>query len=296
MNRETDWILEGWESVLTDLPKGPEAVIGRVDWASKYWMLNEFKNEENLEWNDPWLKSLDLEYHNLNKETGLFWGLEANGDGYRKTTDEAVEFSKVNPPRGTRAQGRGELIKRLMSQHAHMGYLIDWIGFRLSKTDEPFLMLDPFISYKEEIIEHLNKFDPMPQQEIEQGKDMGSPGGRGKNRMNDCLFCKISKGSIPSAKVYESDTLFAINDINPQAPTHILIIPRIHQDTLLDVEEKDHALMGSVISVANQLAKEKGIDKSGFRLVVNCGAGAGQSVFHIHFHLLGGRAMTWPPG
>ena len=179
-NRETDWILEGWESVLTDLPKGPEAVIGRVDWASKYWMLNEFRNEENLEWNDPWLKSLDLEYHNLNKETGLFWGLEANGDGYRKTTDEAVEFSKVNPPRGTRAQGRGELIKRLMNQHAHMDYLIDWIGFRLSKADEPFLMQDPFVSYKEEIIEYLNKFDPMPQQEIEQGKDMGSPGGRGK--------------------------------------------------------------------------------------------------------------------
>ena len=114
--------------------------------------------------------------------------------------------------------------------------------------------------------------------------------------MNDCLFCKISEGSIPSEKVYESDTLFAINDINPQAPTHILIIPRIHQDTLLDVEEKDHALMGSVISVANQLAKEKGIDKSGFRLVVNCRAGAGQSVFHIHFHLVGGRAMNWPPG
>jgi proteasome accessory factor A len=182
-NRETDWILEGWESVLTDLPKGPEAVIGRVDWASKYWMLNEFRNEENLEWNDPWLKSLDLEYHNLNKETGLFWGLEANGDGYRKTTDEAVEFSKVNPPRGTRAQGRGELIKRLMNQHAHMDYLIDWIGFRLSKADEPFLMQDPFVSYKEEIKEYLNKFDPMPQQEIEQGKDMGSPGGRGKNRM-----------------------------------------------------------------------------------------------------------------
>ena len=103
--------------------------------------------------------------------------------------------------------------------------------------------------------------------------------------MSDCLFCKISEGSVPSDKVYESDTLFAINDINPQAPTHILIIPRIHQDTLLDVEEKDHALMGSVISVANQLAKEKELDKSGFRLVVNCGAGAGQSVFHIHFHL-----------
>jgi len=114
--------------------------------------------------------------------------------------------------------------------------------------------------------------------------------------MSDCLFCKISEGSVPSDKVYESDTLFAINDINPQAPTHILIIPRIHQDTLLDVEEKDHVLMGSVISVANQLAQEKGLDKSGFRLVVNCGADAGQSVFHIHFHLLGGRTMNWPPG
>ena len=114
--------------------------------------------------------------------------------------------------------------------------------------------------------------------------------------MSDCLFCKISEGSVPSYKVYVSDTLFAINDINPQAPTHILIIPRIHQDTLLDVEEKDHVLMGSVISVANQLAKEKELDKSGFRLVVNCGAGAGQSVFHIHFHLLGGRTMNWPPG
>ena len=114
--------------------------------------------------------------------------------------------------------------------------------------------------------------------------------------MNDCLFCKIGEGSIPSDKVYESDTLFAINDINPQAPTHILIIPRIHQDTLLDVEEKDHALMGSVISVANQLAKEKGLDRSGYRLVLNCVSGAGQSVFHIHVHLLGGRAMNWPPG
>ena len=179
-DRETDWILAGWESVLTDLPKGPEAVIGRVDWASKYWMLNEFRNEENLEWNDPWLKSLDLEYHNLNKETGLFWGLEANGEGYRKTTDEAVEFSKVNPPRGTRAQGRGELIKRLMNQHAHMGYLIDWIGFRLSKTDEPFLMLDPFVSYKEKIIEHLNQFDPMCDPENEESRDMKNPGSREK--------------------------------------------------------------------------------------------------------------------
>ena len=101
---------------------------------------------------------------------------------------------------------------------------------------------------------------------------------------------------IPSDKVYKSDTLFAINDINPQAPTHILIIPRIHQASLLDVEAKDHTLMGSVISVANHLAKERGLDTSGYRLVVNCGSGAGQSVYHIHFHLLGGRALSWPPG
>ena len=158
-NAETDWILENWASVLTDLPKGPEAVLGRVDWASKYWMLSEFKNEENLDWHDPWLKSLDLEYHNLNKESGLFWGLEASGDGYRKTTDAAVDHAKFNPPRGTRAQGRGELIKLLINQHSHMSYLIDWIGFRLNKTDDPFLMLDPFISYKEDVVEHMKQFE-----------------------------------------------------------------------------------------------------------------------------------------
>ena len=114
--------------------------------------------------------------------------------------------------------------------------------------------------------------------------------------MSECLFCRISEGSIPSEKLYESDTLFAIDDINPQAPTHILIIPRIHQATLLEVEEKDHLTIGFVVSVANKLAKERGLDQSGYRLVVNCGEGAGQSVFHIHFHLLGGRALNWPPG
>jgi len=113
---------------------------------------------------------------------------------------------------------------------------------------------------------------------------------------NDCLFCKISAGSIPSEMVYESETLFAINDINPQAPTHILIIPRRHHSSLLEVEENDHKLMGSIITVANNLAKERGLDKSGYRLVVNCGAGVGQSVFHIHYHILGGRPMKWPPG
>ncbi len=159
-NPETDWILENWASVLEDLPKGPEAVLGRVDWASKYWMLGEFKREENLDWHDSWLKSQDLEYHNLNKASGLYWGLEESGDAFRKTSDAAIEFSKTNAPRGTRADGRGELIKALMGTHA--GYLIDWIGFRLSKNEEPFLMLDPFISYKSEIRDYLKSMDLYP--------------------------------------------------------------------------------------------------------------------------------------
>ena len=149
---ENDWIIEHWISVLEDLTKGPEAVMNRVDWASKYWMLNEFRREENLSWDDPWIKSLDLEFHNLNKNHGLFWGLEENGDVFRKTSIEAIERSKTSPPRGTRAHGRGELVKLLMGHEA--GYLIDWIGFRLNK-EEPFLMLDPFVSYKKEIQSYL---------------------------------------------------------------------------------------------------------------------------------------------
>lgn len=152
---ETDWIIEAWESALSDFHKGPEALIGRVDWAGKYWMLNDFRTSENLEWDDPWIKSLDLEYHNLNKETGLFWGLEECGDSFRKTTDAAVERAKTNPPRGTRAHGRGELIKALTDNQTV--YLIDWIGFRLSKNEEPFLMLDPFTSYKNEILAYLKE-------------------------------------------------------------------------------------------------------------------------------------------
>ncbi len=159
-NRETDWILTHWESILNDLPKGPEALLGRVDWASKYWLLREFQKEENLDWQDPWLKSQDLEYHNLNRATGLYWGLEENGDAFRKSNDAAVDHAKTNPPKGTRADGRGELIKALMGTHA--GYLIDWIGFRLSKNEEPFLMVDPFISYKSEIREYLKSMDLLP--------------------------------------------------------------------------------------------------------------------------------------
>ncbi len=153
---DADWVLQAWESVLTDIPKGPEALIGRVDWASKYWMLTEFMKSENLGWQDPWIKSLDLEFHNLNKAHGLYWGLEENGDAYRKTSDEAILFAQTSAPKGTRADGRGELVKTLLE--CQTGYLIDWIGFRLNK-EEPFLMLDPFVSYKKEIQDSLRRMD-----------------------------------------------------------------------------------------------------------------------------------------
>lgn len=159
-SRETDWILTHWESVLNDIPKGPEALLGRVDWASKYWMLSEFKKEENLSWQDPWLKSQDLEYHNLNRRSGLYWGLEESGDAFRKTSDAAIDHAKTRPPKGTRADGRGELIRALMGGQA--GYLIDWIGFRLGENEEPFLMLDPFNSYKSEIRAYLESMDLLP--------------------------------------------------------------------------------------------------------------------------------------
>ena len=101
---------------------------------------------------------------------------------------------------------------------------------------------------------------------------------------------------MSSEKVYSDENLMAIKDINPQAPTHLLIIPKKHFGTLMDIEDSDKELMGSVCTLAKFLAKENDLAASGFRLVLNCGSGAGQSVFHIHFHLLGGRPMKWPPG
>jgi histidine triad (HIT) family protein len=106
----------------------------------------------------------------------------------------------------------------------------------------------------------------------------------------------IEKGDLPAEKVYNDDNIFAIKDINPQAPIHFLIIPKKHFSTVLEIEECDHELIGSIYSVANKLARQNGLDKTGFRIVVNCGVEAGQSVFHIHYHLLGGRSLKWPPG
>ena len=114
--------------------------------------------------------------------------------------------------------------------------------------------------------------------------------------MSDCLFCQIVAGKIPARLEYEDDEIVAFRDVNPQAPVHLLVIPRRHLSTLLDTSDDDAALLGRLQRVAIGLAEKHGIAERGFRLVTNCLAEAGQSVFHIHLHVLGGRAMGWPPG
>jgi histidine triad (HIT) family protein len=114
--------------------------------------------------------------------------------------------------------------------------------------------------------------------------------------LSGCLFCGIVEGKIKGEIVYRDDSVVAFKDVNPKAPVHLLIVPRKHIETLLDLEQGDKGLMGEIFYVANRLAKDQGLSKNGFRIVVNCGPGAGQSVFHLHFHLMGGRRLTWPPG
>ena len=114
--------------------------------------------------------------------------------------------------------------------------------------------------------------------------------------MKDCLFCKIAAGEIASTKVYQDEQFVAFRDISPQAPTHILIIPRKHIEQLTDLEPADAKLIGQMTLLANKIAQDEGIVAGGFRTVFNCGEGAGQTVWHIHMHLLGGRPMLWPPG
>ena len=113
---------------------------------------------------------------------------------------------------------------------------------------------------------------------------------------SDCLFCKILAGEIPAELVYESDTAVAFRDISPQAPTHVLVIPRKHISTINDITEDDEAIVGSLYTAARKIAAAEGIADDGYRAVMNCNEGAGQSVFHIHLHVLGGRPMNWPPG
>ena len=112
---------------------------------------------------------------------------------------------------------------------------------------------------------------------------------------SDCLFCKIVEGQIPADKVHEDDDVIAFRDINPQAPVHLLVVPRRHIASLNDASSEDQALLGRILLAARNLARKEGVG-SGYRVVNNCGESAGQSVFHLHFHVLGGRALTWPPG
>ena len=113
--------------------------------------------------------------------------------------------------------------------------------------------------------------------------------------MSDCLFCKIIAGEIPSAKIYEDETVYAFKDINPTAPVHILIIPKMHIKSAAEITPENSAVIAHIFEVAALIAKEQGLD-DGFRIVNNCGDIAGQSVKHLHFHLLGGRVFGWPAG
>lgn len=111
-----------------------------------------------------------------------------------------------------------------------------------------------------------------------------------------CLFCEISAGRIPSRIAYQDDDVLAFHDIKPEAPVHVLLIPRKHITSLTDLTPADDAVIGGLVRRARDLARELGLEERGFRLVFNCGEDAGYSVYHIHLHLLGGRRLTWPPG
>lgn len=113
--------------------------------------------------------------------------------------------------------------------------------------------------------------------------------------MNDCIFCKIIKGEIPSKKIYEDDKVIAFHDINPEAPVHVLIIPKEHIESANDLNEENSSLVAHIFMVIAKLAKDLKIDKDGYRVVNNCGEYGGQTVPHLHFHLFGGKSFGWPP-
>jgi histidine triad (HIT) family protein len=114
--------------------------------------------------------------------------------------------------------------------------------------------------------------------------------------MNDCIFCKIANGAIPARLVHESDSVIAFHDLNPQAPHHLLVVPRRHIATVNDLTDEERSLTGEMIDVARRLATQLGVAERGYRLVLNCNQDGGQSVYHIHLHLLAGRSLHWPPG
>ncbi|HBF07346.1 MAG TPA: histidine triad nucleotide-binding protein [Gammaproteobacteria bacterium] len=114
--------------------------------------------------------------------------------------------------------------------------------------------------------------------------------------MSDCLFCKIIKGDIPSKKVYENDNVYAFEDLNPQAPHHILFIPKHHISTINEATPENAKHFGALFAGVKEYAAEIGVDEPGYRVVMNCNADAGQTVYHVHLHFLAGRSLTWPPG
>ena len=114
--------------------------------------------------------------------------------------------------------------------------------------------------------------------------------------MNDCIFCKIASGEIPTEKIYESDDVIAFSDLNPIAPVHVLIVPKKHITTLIDLKESETEILQQLFVAVRHLAALKNIEHTGFRIVLNCNPDGGQTVYHLHAHLLGGRKMNWPPG
>lgn len=112
----------------------------------------------------------------------------------------------------------------------------------------------------------------------------------------ECIFCKIARKEVPSKIVFEDADILAFEDLRPQAPVHMMVIPKAHIEKVSDIKEENMRLIGSLVLAAGNIARQKGIEESGYRLVINCNRDAGQEVFHLHLHLLGGRKFTWPPG
>ena len=114
--------------------------------------------------------------------------------------------------------------------------------------------------------------------------------------MSNCIFCQIINGKIPCNKVYEDDKILAFKDINPEAPVHIVVVPKQHIQSVLDLDENNISITVDIFNAINKIAKQLGIDKDGFRVVANTGINGGQTVAHLHYHILGGRSLQWPPG
>ena len=123
-----------------------------------------------------------------------------------------------------------------------------------------------------------------------------SQGGARADRVPDCLFCRIVAGELPSTKVHEDDEVVAFRDIAPRSPTHVLVLPKVHIPSAADLGNDDGPLLGRIFAVAAEIARSEGIAERGYRVVTNVGTWGGQSVDHLHFHLMGGRAFEWPPG